>query len=299
MKLTFIRLLLFSICSLVLVRCSSSSPSGANTPDPDFYLTKDVVSDSIFPPTLRELTFNSSGSSIFGFEYVANGEGPHPTVVLVHANPGNERNLDVAQALRRAGYNVVYFDYRGTWGSQGTYSYANCIEDTRAVIDYLVDPANRQELRVNPKQIFLLGHNLGAGIALIEGLQDERVKAVAVLSLVNPYTTFRGGDAEFNFSDMAEYFSGLGMVKTDGKKFVLDITRDLPKYNIEQLLRSSKKRALIIDEHKNNENLEQLAGRRITYEVWDTDLEFSDRRIALTKKIKQWLDVQKARKAAR
>ena len=35
--------------------------------------------------------------------YPAGGEGPHPTVLLCHGIPGCERNLDLAQAVRRAG----------------------------------------------------------------------------------------------------------------------------------------------------------------------------------------------------
>ena len=39
--------------------------------------------------------------------YTAGGEGPHPTVLLLHGIPGCERNLDLAQALRRAGRSVT------------------------------------------------------------------------------------------------------------------------------------------------------------------------------------------------
>ena len=47
------------------------------------------------------------------------GAGRRPTVVLLHGLPGNEKNLDLAQAIRRAGWNVVTFNYRGSWGSPG------------------------------------------------------------------------------------------------------------------------------------------------------------------------------------
>jgi len=45
--------------------------------------------------------------------YVAAGAGPHPAVVLLHGFPGNEKTLDLAQDVRRAGWNVLYFNYRG------------------------------------------------------------------------------------------------------------------------------------------------------------------------------------------
>ena len=35
---------------------------------------------------------------------LAAGAGTHPVVVFLHGYPGNERNLDLAQAVRRAGF---------------------------------------------------------------------------------------------------------------------------------------------------------------------------------------------------
>jgi len=54
--------------------------------------------DWAFPPTMGELSFESGGCKLNGFMYVANGPGPHPTVVILHGYPGNERNLDPARA---------------------------------------------------------------------------------------------------------------------------------------------------------------------------------------------------------
>ena len=69
--------------------------------------------------------------------FLAAGAGPHPTMLLLHGLPGNERNLDLAQAVRRAGWNVLTFTYRGAWGSEGDFSISNAFEDTRAAMDFL------------------------------------------------------------------------------------------------------------------------------------------------------------------
>ena len=74
---------------------------------------------------------------------VANGKGPHPTVILLHGYPGNEKNLDLAQSLRRAGYNVVFLHYRGAWGSQGDYSIGGQADDVAAVLGYVRENADR------------------------------------------------------------------------------------------------------------------------------------------------------------
>ena len=54
---------------------------------------------------------------------VAGMKNKGDTVILLHGFPGNERNLDLAQAIRRSGWNAVFFHYRGAWGSGGVFSF--------------------------------------------------------------------------------------------------------------------------------------------------------------------------------
>ncbi len=56
----------------------------------------DPVSDADYPPAIEELQFAIEGDRVSGISYLANGKGPHPTLVLVHGFPGNEKNLDIA-----------------------------------------------------------------------------------------------------------------------------------------------------------------------------------------------------------
>ena len=79
------------------------------------------------------------GVEINGLIYVPAGAGPHPVVILFHGLPGNEQNLDLAQALRRAGWNVLTLHFRGSWGSPGTYSYQHQLEDAQAAVDFVRD----------------------------------------------------------------------------------------------------------------------------------------------------------------
>ena len=75
------------------------------------------------PASMQSFQIPSHGALLNAFVYVAAGAGPHPVVVLLHGFPGNERNLDLAQDIRRAGWDVLYFDYRGSWGSPGDFSF--------------------------------------------------------------------------------------------------------------------------------------------------------------------------------
>jgi dienelactone hydrolase len=59
------------------------------------------------PPQLAQISFESKGQRLNGSFYIAAGPELKPTVILLHGIAGNERILDVAQALRRAGVNVL------------------------------------------------------------------------------------------------------------------------------------------------------------------------------------------------
>lgn len=138
-----------------------------------------------YPAAVKELTFSSSGDRMPGFIYIANGPGPHPTVLLLHGFPGNEKNLDIAQAARREGFNVVFFNYRGAWGAEGSYSILTLEEDVHSVLNFFREPANSKMYRVDTAHMTLLGHSLGGYTALAAGRADPELVCVAAMSPVN------------------------------------------------------------------------------------------------------------------
>lgn len=151
---------------------ASASFSAAQTPNPAA-ATKASFDTFQIP---------SHGTLLNAFVYIAAGPGPHPVVVLLHGFPGNERNLDVAQAMRRAGYDVLYFDYRGSWGTPGDFSFTHCMEDAQAALAYLREPENAKRLRADPAHITLVGHSMGGMVAAWVGAHDPQVQAVTLIS---------------------------------------------------------------------------------------------------------------------
>ena len=88
----------------------------------------------------------SHGSRLNAVLFMASGKEPHPTILLMHGFPGNEKNLDLAYAVRRAGWNVLIPHYRGSWGSEGKFSFSNAIEDTRISVQFLRDAENVKKI---------------------------------------------------------------------------------------------------------------------------------------------------------
>src|ERR1700733_15655713 len=67
----------------------------------------DPVQDRSSPAVMQSFQIPSHGAMLNALVYVAAGSGRHPAVVLLHGFPGNERNLDLAQDICRAGWGVL------------------------------------------------------------------------------------------------------------------------------------------------------------------------------------------------
>ncbi len=147
-------------------------------------VTQDIVDiDKNHPPSFHELFIPSHGVLLTGFMLGANGPGPHPTVVLLHGYPGNEKNLDLAQSMRRAGFNVLFFHYRGAWGSQGDYALFNMAEDVASVLTFLRQHVD--ELGIDTGRLSIVGHSMGGFAALRSAARDAEVVCVAGISAAN------------------------------------------------------------------------------------------------------------------
>lgn len=101
--------------TIVLGLCVSLMIVACRQPEDDLdpIVNDPPIFDLVHPPRMAAMQLESGDASVNAIVYEAQGPGPHPTVVLLHGYPGNEWNLDLAQAIRRAGWNVVFFHYRG------------------------------------------------------------------------------------------------------------------------------------------------------------------------------------------
>lgn len=172
---------------LVVAAALLSAPAGAHVPMAEMApaIYTDPPHDKAHPAGMAVLHIPSGGVRINGVAYTAAGAGPHPVLVLMHGLPGNEKNLDLAQAVRRAGWTVVTFNYRGSWGSPGSFRFAGNLEDARAVLAYLRDPANSAKLAIDPKRIVLAGHSMGGWVAAMTAERDPALAGTILVSAAN------------------------------------------------------------------------------------------------------------------
>ena len=143
----------------------------------------DPPADPAHPARMEVLHIPTGGVSVNGIAYLASGAGAHPTVVLFHGLPGNEKNLDLAQAIRRAGWNVVTINYRGSWGSPGTFSFRGNLADAKATLAYV--RANAATLGVDTHKLVVIGHSMGGWVTAMTGGSDPDLAGAVLISAAN------------------------------------------------------------------------------------------------------------------
>ncbi len=137
------------------------------------------------PYTIAPLIFSSNNEKLIGTAFLTAGAGVHPTVLLLHGFPGNELNYDIAHMLRRFGFNVLIFHYRGSWGSAGSFTFSNGIEDVSNAIEFIKSETAQKEFNIDKNKIILIGHSFGGFTALLNSAKYNDIKNIAFLAGFN------------------------------------------------------------------------------------------------------------------
>jgi uncharacterized protein len=248
----------------------------------------------------------SHGAKLNALAYVAAGAGPHPVIILLHGFPGNEKNLDLAQTMRRAGWDVLYFDYRGSWGSPGDFSFTHSIEDTHSAIAYVRDPANAKRLRADSNDIVLVGHSMGGFMALQAGANDPAVKAIVAISAAD----FDAGKLRLLPIDkhdtavkgLAAGLAAEGMAPLAGctpESLAREVIANADRWDFLSLVPKLTSRPMLVVTSDDGlaplndalvESLHRADNAHVTAVHFATDHSYSDHRIALQQAVLQALD---------
>jgi len=262
-------------------------------------VTSDPTPDPAYPATMAWPDIPSHGAKLYSVIYIASGPGPHPTVLMLHGFPGNEKNLDLAYSIRRAGWNVLVPFYRGAWGSGGTFSFTNALEDAQSSIDFLLAPENVKRFRVDPARIVLVGHSMGGFVAAYATAHEPKVFAVALISPANlgpASARQRANDPKFweRWNDNASRLVG-----TTAQQLVQEVDNDSAKWNYTNCVPLLKNRPVLIleaDDRNTSDNqelanyLRRAGDTKVAEAHMQTDHPFSDHRIAMQAAVVNWLE---------
>ena len=281
--------------AIILLAASLAAPLVAIAQPVPAAIATDPPVDRAHPAGMKVLHIPSHGVLINGIVYTAAGAGPHPTLVICHGLPGNEKNLDLAQAVRRAGWNAVTFNYRGSWGSPGSFRFAQNPDDAGAVLAYLRDPANAAALGVDPKRLVIAGHSMGGWAAALAAAGDHELAGAILISAAD-FGLIGGMERAEAIALMADNMEALaGVTPESMADEVREHAAQFRLVNAAPGLVGTPLLALTSDDglapHTDRlvAAITAAGGRQVTSRHFATDHGWSDHRIRLEATIIEWL----------
>lgn len=268
-------------------------------------ISVDPPADSANPASFVGIAVPSHGAHLLGAFYLASGAQPHPTAIIYHGFPGYEQNLDLAQALRRAGYNVLAVHYRGSWGVSGNFSFQHAIEDADSEVEWITSAEVARKYHVDAARIVLIGHSMGGYMALSAAAHHAGVAAAVSISGASLGLRFAGWKQEDRDKAVGQYAGRadpadlLPLAGTSANALGGEVFDHRNEWDFLKLAPALGKRPVLLitandGTGPNNEALLQAlkgyGNTRSQHIEIETDHLFSDHRIALEKTILTWLE---------
>jgi len=266
-------------------------------------VTADPPADKAHPASMDYVRIPSHGALLNGVIYTASGAGPHPGVVLLHGFPGNEQNLDLAQAMRRAGFNVLTLHYRGSWGSPSNFSFSHAAEDADAATAFIA--TNAAKYGIDPARIFVVGHSMGGWLA---ASATHNAPAVAGLVMISAWDIGAQGPSfrdpavrkKMAAAEFGEDVTPLAGTSVDAllqeaaaNAAQWDFVDYTPQLKTRPVLIITANDGLTPDNLRLAKSLKAAGDSDVTTAHMDTDHPYSDHRIALETAIVSWLEKHK------
>jgi pimeloyl-ACP methyl ester carboxylesterase len=215
----------------------------------------------------------------------------------MHGLPGNERNLDLAQAIRRCGWDVLTFTYRGAWGSPGDFSIAHSMEDAAAALAFARSP-EAANLGIDSRHVVLAGHSMGGATAAMTAASASGLGGLILIDAWNiaaPNSHGATTRAEYvsGFDDFGNSLHGATPEtvadEVIARRSQWDLVAGAQKLSTLPILNISATHALGPVNHQLDEALRRAGNSRVTEIQVDTDHSFSDHRMALAAAVTDWL----------
>ena len=283
---------------LALALAAVAAPASAEVVPPA--VTTDPAPDPAAPAAMAAFVLPSGDGAMNAILYLASGNRPHPTMLLLHGFPGNEQNLDLAQAARRAGWNVLTLHYRGSWGSAGAFSFGHAVEDARNALAFLRRPESAARYRIDPRRIVVAGHSMG-GFRAARACADGGVLGTVMIdawdigadkaAIADPVRRQTMIDEEFtgDMPPLAGTSIDALFAEISQSGAALDLSALMPALAPRPLLIVGASRAGGHESADFAARARAAGGGAVTSLTMETDHSFSDHRIALAAALLSWL----------
>jgi hypothetical protein len=256
-----------------------------------------VIQDQKYLPRVYEVVFDSAGVRLYGKVYAAQGAAPRPTILIARGFPDMTSGADLALILQRAGYNVMMFSFRGSWGMDGIFTMENAYQDLQAATAFLRSYRSSLTMQVDPNNIVVYGYSLGGPLALRLAAEDARIRGVIQLD---------GLDMRVMQLDIGDQtkpaltLRSIAVPTANSQRISADVASHWTEWNpTNYAAKLQGKSVLLLWAARGNGGLTNAYGpslatmygktSHLTEKTLQTDHDFADSRIALARTVLGWL----------
>lgn len=184
------------------------------------------------------IDFMSKGYKIQGKFHFAAVDHAFATLLLLAGFPGNEEDvLELGQRMSEYSINVLTFNYRGIYQSEGIFSLQSTFEDISAAIEYLNQEDVIRKFQIDTTKLVLGGYSYGGGMALAYAVNHPEIRHIFSIAGTDHAEMAREYErnpafAEMINADFEELRSPIGPVHFERKEAVNELTKNPAPYDL-------------------------------------------------------------------
>ena len=141
--------------------------------------------------------------------YVTDKTTKVPSVILLHGFPGNQSSpLGLAERLNAAGFNILVFNYQGSFASEGNFSFENCIDNVSVALAFLLNAEHQTKYNIDTSKIVVCGYSFGGTIAIESAMYNDKIKYVISIANDDHSISIKKAAADLEFRENYRQFVG-------------------------------------------------------------------------------------------
>jgi len=190
------------------------------------------------PVAPKSISFMHNNDRLQGWFYMASGEGPFPTIILLQGSVGRDGDfLNLGKSLSKEGFNVMTYNYPGSWRSEGLKTDRAALESVKSALEFARSESTVQNFKIDTSEIILAGHSYGGGMALIAAAIDPGIHRVISIAGADLYESAnelqQNPEKRQNFQQMVDRLLTNQTVArgTSGKEYLETMLSDKDRYN--------------------------------------------------------------------
>ena len=206
---------------------------------------------------------------------------------------------------------MLFFNYRGTWGSAGQFSAQNAIDDVEAALAFVRSEDARSAYRVDSTRLALVGHSFGGFTAAMGAANDSGVRCLGFLAGANLGVLGRAVAADPAIAQGVREALGVAMhptagpVRGDLDAALAQLADRAEEFDLVERASSFGDRPVLLVAATNDvlsvkammhdplvAALRAVDASAVTEVVFESDHYFSGQRIALARALVEWLSTR-------